>query len=124
VDLRHFLFVGLGGFLGANTRYLFAGATARLSRFGSPAGTLIVNATGSLLLGVFLTWAAARADLPERTRLLIGTGFFGSYTTFSTFANESFLFFDGVGGTLMYILLMNVLCLAGAALGLWLGGQL
>ena len=87
--LETFLIIGLGGIIGANLRYLVS--VWAVGRFGSafPWGTLIINLTGSALLAVFLGWAANRAALDPRVRLLIATGFFGAYTTFSTYANDS-----------------------------------
>lgn len=84
------LWVGLGGFLGANARYLLGGVIA--SRFGTafPLGTFIINITGSFLLGLFLAYAEPRQWLGPSWRLLIAVGFMGAYTTFSTFTYESF----------------------------------
>ena len=77
------LLVGLGGFLGANARYLFSlwisQQIAKNHALSSELGTLFVNFTGSLLLAVFLTWAANRVQLPTQIRLLIATGFFGGF---------------------------------------------
>jgi fluoride exporter len=83
------LWVGLGGFLGANARYLLGGWAA--SRFGAafPYGTYIINVTGSFILGFFLAFAQDRAWVLPSVRLLFAVGFVGAYTTFSTFEYES-----------------------------------
>lgn len=127
-SIRDLLFVGLGGFLGANVRYMLtAWAAVRFEKwFGLaslPYGTLFVNVTGSFLLAVFGVWFAHQARWSESVRLLIGTGFFGAYTTFSTYANESVGLMRGEHGAegLVYILLSNGLCLLAVLLGLWLG---
>lgn len=118
------VYVGLGGFCGANARYwvsLWVNAWIS-NRFGwqAPFGTALVNVTGSCLLAMFLTWASLRANLPDQARWLIGSGFFGAYTTFSTYANESVAllteaaWWHGVA----YIIITNGLCLLGVLLGI------
>lgn len=116
-------FVGIGGFLGANARYLLTAWTDSLlmPRWGSfPFGTLAVNLLGSFGLAVFGLWLGARAGLPPQLRLLVGTGFFGAFTTFSTFANDSMTLLEkgGLGPFLLNVLLNNGLCLLGAMAGL------
>lgn len=83
------LWVGLGGFVGANARYLLGGWVA--SRFGAafPYGTYVINVTGSFILGFFLAFAEDRAWVAPSFRLLFAVGFVGAYTTFSTFEYES-----------------------------------
>ncbi|MCL6649594.1 MAG: fluoride efflux transporter CrcB [Chloroflexi bacterium] len=84
-----YLLVGLGGFLGANARYLIGGWVAE--RFGTtfPYSTLVINVTGSLLLGFFLTLTTERFVADPGWRLFFAIGFLGAYTTFSTFSFES-----------------------------------
>ncbi len=84
-----FLLIAVGAALGANARYL-VGMWAG-SRFGAdfPYGTLIVNVTGSLLLGFLLTLVTGRMRLSPDMRLLLAVGFVGSYTTFSSYTVES-----------------------------------
>ena len=126
------LYVGIGGFLGANARYwlgkLVDGALpAGLSGF--PLGTLTVNTLGSFGLAVFGVWFSARMGLPPQLRLLLATGFFGAFTTFSTFANDSIALLqrDGLAALLLNAALNNGLCLLAALAGLmlaqrWIGG--
>lgn len=119
------LFVGLGGFLGANARYFIsAWVVARVTTlFGLSIafGTMLVNILGSFGLAVFSVWVSQRLNIPENVRLFIATGFFGAFTTFSTYANESIAlfrfgaWFQGIA----YIVLTNGLCLLGVILGLW-----
>ena len=85
--MRALLLVSLGGVLGANARYLVGLWAAR--RWGDyPYGTLFVNVTGSFLIGFVLGLVAARAGNSGEIRLLVVTGFLGSYTTFSAFSYE------------------------------------
>lgn len=87
--LTPFLMIGLGGFLGANCRYLVGGWAA--DRFGAafPYGTLLINVTGSFIIGLFLTLITDRFVVHPSVRLFFVIGFLGAYTTFSTFTFES-----------------------------------
>lgn len=84
-----FLAISVGGVLGANARYLIGLALAE--RFGPdfPYGTLLVNVTGSLAIGFFLTLVTERLSLDPLWRLFFVTGFLGSYTTFSSYTFEA-----------------------------------
>ena len=81
--------VGLGGFLGANARYLLGGYIS--DRWGAvfPLGTFVINVTGSFILGFFLAYAQERSWVAPGARLLFAVGFVGAYTTFSTFEYET-----------------------------------
>jgi len=87
--LNRFILIAIGAALGANARYL-VGLWAG-NRLGAefPYGTLIVNVSGSFLLGFLLTLATERLQVSPEARLLFAVGFLGSYTTFSSFAVES-----------------------------------
>jgi CrcB protein len=80
--------LALGATLGAATRYYTTLWAAENLSLDFPYGTLIVNVVGSLLLGGFLTLANETASVSSQVRLLVGTGFCGSLTTFSTFSYE------------------------------------
>ncbi len=123
------IYVGLGGFLGANARYLLTIWADELmqARWGFfPFGTLLVNILGSFALALFGAWFAARTGLSPQLRLLVGAGFFGAFTTFSAFANESFSLWESQGTTafLLNVALNNGLCLAGVAFGVLFGQRL
>lgn len=83
------LILALGATVGAAARYY--GSLWMADRFGAafPYGTLLINVTGSFILGCFLTLATERLPIGPELRLLVATGFCGSYTTFSTFSYES-----------------------------------
>ncbi len=84
-----YLLIGIGGFLGANARYLVAGwITARLGA-SFPYGTLVINVSGSFILGFFLIFISERL-VHANWRLFFAIGFLGAYTTFSTFSFENF----------------------------------
>lgn len=126
MDVQSFLFVGIGGFIGANLRYGVGLLAGRVFPAATHYGTFFVNFTGSLLLAVFITWAAERVAVPPRLRLLVGTGFFGAYTTFSTFANETVALArqSGTGSAAAYLILTNGLCLLGVLAGVWIANRL
>lgn len=81
--------ISLGAILGANARFLLAGWAAQKFGTNFPYGTMIINLTGSLVLGFFLTLISDRLIVDARWRLLIAVGFLGAYTTFSTYTFES-----------------------------------
>ena len=83
-----YLLIGLGGFVGANVRYLLANWVS--SRWGVtfPYGTLLINVTGSFVLCFLATMLSQRVILNPALRLALLVGFLGSYTTFSTFSYE------------------------------------
>jgi len=121
------VYVLIGGGAGAVTRYLTdRGVTAvrarRLPRSRFPFGTLLVNIVGSLILGIL----SGAADAPQWATLLIGTGFCGGLTTFSTFAVEAVELASAPGaaglarrcaGSVLYVALSLALGLSAAALG-------
>ncbi len=76
------------GAVGAPVRYLVDGFVRDRTGADFPWGTFVVNATGSLLLGL-LTGLGLYHAFPETPRLALGTGFCGAYTTFSTFTFET-----------------------------------
>ena len=121
--LYDYLIVGLGGFLGACARYALGVWAAQRWGPGFPYGTLIINVSGSLALGFLLAATAARFDVDPRWRLLVGVGFLGAYTTFSTFTYESvqLLLAGQLWPGLANLLGSNLLGLAAAVLGIALG---
>ncbi|ERK72490.1 MULTISPECIES: fluoride efflux transporter CrcB [Leifsonia] len=116
------LAVAVAGGLGAVARLVLDGVTRSLVRVNFPLGTTVINVTGSFLLGL-VTGLALANGLPAEWRAVLGTGFLGGYTTFSTASFETVRLaqqrryraaaFNGVG--------MLLLALAAAGLGLWVG---
>ena len=120
------LYISIRAVLGACARYLLSNYIAKLAFSAFPYGTLLINVTGSLLLGFFLIIATERLFVAEHWRLLVAVGFCGSYTTFSSYAFESFALMEQGQWlqTGLNVIGSNILCLgavvAGAALARWI----
>jgi CrcB protein len=84
--------IAVGSAVGGNLRYwLGRYIDARQWPGGIPWGTFVINVTGSLLLGFLAVWLLERSEPARRELyLLLGTGFCGGYTTFSTFEWETY----------------------------------
>lgn len=78
----------VGGATGAPTRYLLDGFVQRRTKSPYPWGTFVINASGSLFLGI-LTGLAMHGDVSASAKTVAGTGFCGAFTTFSTFTYET-----------------------------------
>lgn len=120
--MNAYLWVSLGGVVGASTRYALSRFAAKILTPNFPYGTLIINVSGSFILGLFLVWSTERVLVDPRWRWLLAIGFCGSYTTFSSFAFESIAYFEQ-GHWLLFasnVIANNLLCLlavlGGAAL--------
>jgi len=115
----NYLWIALGAVVGASARYFLSTFVARHYSTIFPYGTLLINITGSLILGFFLIYATERVLVDPRWRLLIAVGFCGSYTTFSSYAFESFALMEQSQWLLvaLNILFSNALCLAAVLAG-------
>jgi len=121
--MEKFLIISVGAILGANLRY-WLGDWA-VQRFGAafPYGNLIINLSGSFILGLFMTLVMDRFLVDPRWRLLVAIGFLGSYTTFSSYAYESVaLILSGQNWTgVLNLFGSSFLGGMAALLGIWLG---
>lgn len=111
--------ISLGAVIGANARYFFSRWVTRHMDAAFPFGTLLINVTGSLVLGFFMIWTTERVLADPRWRLLIAIGFCGSYTTFSSYAFETMAYFEQGHWTLLAgnLIANNLLCLAAVLAG-------
>jgi CrcB protein len=118
-----YLWVGAGAFLGANARY--AVGTRLAVRWGPafPAGTLMINVTGSLAIGVLLVLLTERLAAPPVWRLLLVVGVLGGYTTFSSYTFEALALLEAGAWAraAWYVLGSNGLGLAACYAGMVLG---
>lgn len=87
--MKLYLWVGLAGALGAISRYVLSLLMAMAAPSPFPLGTLVVNLTGSFLLG----FAVGHLRVPEPWRIPVTTGFLGAYTTFSTWTVETVMLY-------------------------------
>jgi CrcB protein len=122
--MQNYIWVAIGGALGTTGRYWLSGLVARLIGETFPWGTLLINVTGSLLIGFFatLTGPDGRVFVGSTGRQFVMIGICGGYTTFSSFSlqtlnlmNDSEWFYAGAN-----ILLSVALCL----IGVWAGYML
>lgn len=120
-----FTFLALAGGLGATVRILLDGAIRSRIKGWYPLGTTVVNASGSLLLGL-VTALALASLVSEEWQLILGTGFLGGYTTFSTASFETVRLLQErrYAAGLANGLGMLVVCAGFALLGLWIGSLL
>ena len=120
------LLVAVGGGVGAALRFLLDGvvkgrvAGSRIAAF--PVGTLLINVSGSLVLGV-LTGLGQAGTIPSAAVAVLGTGMMGGYTTFSTASLETVQLLRSGRSRLAVLngLGMLVVSVGAAALGLWIG---
>ena len=123
-----FVLIGVGGVLGANTRYLVSIWAVRRFGISFPVGTFLINASGSFAIGLLATVIQTTLGNSIEARLLVLTGFLGGYTTFSTYAYESVILFqegenraallNWLGSAVVGI----VACLIGIAIGSLVSG--
>ncbi|KHL03891.1 hypothetical protein LK10_08255 [Sinomonas humi] len=120
LDPRYILLVAVGGIPGALARYGLG--LALPAPGGWPLPTLVINLVGAFILGLLLEALARRGPDhgPRRTlRLLVGTGFCGAFTTYSTFAVESVRLFTA--GRLADGVLYDAATLLGGLVASFLG---
>lgn len=118
--LQNFLMVGVGGGLGAMSRYGSGLALTRMLGAGFPFGTLFVNVIGSLLMGMFMGFIVERSIVSELPRLLLATGFLGGFTTFSAFSLDAVSLFERgeIGLSVVYVLASMLISIAALMVGL------
>jgi CrcB protein len=116
--MLHIIYVGVGGFIGAVSRFLISRYLGNLVP-SFPLGTLTVNIIGSFLLGFIIYSVSFGKNISPEMRDLITIGILGGFTTMSTFAYESFRLFE-LNQMLLFILnitLNLILCIGAVYAG-------
>jgi fluoride exporter len=115
-----YLLVFVGGGIGASLRYTINVACARCISTTFPWGTLIINVTGSIVMGLIAGYLAFKGEASQPWRLFLMTGILGGYTTFSAFSLDTALLYERgeIGLALAYVLGSVVLSIAGLFAGL------
>ena len=119
-------YVALGSAVGGASRYALSMFIQQRASSTFPIGTLIVNVTGSLVLGFVLRYALGSPSVSAEIRALLTTGFCGGYTTFSTFSYDAMtLIEDGdYRRAAIYISASVLVSLVATFLGIAVAGQL
>lgn len=120
--MLQYLWIGLGGFLGANSRYLLQQWAANRWGTAFPYGTMLANIAGSFFIAFFLTLATGKLSISPQARLFVAVGFLGGFTTFSSYALETFSLVgqSGWGVAALNFVGNNLLGLIGVFLGVLL----
>ncbi len=84
-----FAYVAIGGAVGSGARYALTLLVQSRSAGTFPIATLLINISGSVLLGFLMRYGLEGTSVSPEVRLLLTTGFCGGYTTFSTFSYET-----------------------------------
>ena len=125
-EMSIYIAIALGGSLGAISRYWVSTATYAWLGNNFPYGTLMVNVTGSMVMGFLTVVLVQRFDVSDEIRVGLIIGFLGSFTTFSTFSMDTIHWIEtgAVIKALVYILTSVVTCVLGAWMGLISAKQL
>ena len=120
--LLAYFWVGLGGFLGANARYILGNWITARTGGAWPWHTFLINITGGLAIGFILTLLTGRFPGDPAWRLFLVVGFLGGYTTFSSYTFEGLVLLRSGAwiGACAYILGSNLLGLLATLVGLLL----
>jgi CrcB protein len=123
--MRKYIFIGIGGFLGAILRSFIKNIHMFNYNIAMPLDTLFINITGSFMLAFVLTVAIKVLKIDENIQLGISTGFIGAYTTFSTLCKETVRLISGqyYYAAAFYMLMSVLLGLTAAYLGAAAGSR-
>ena len=112
------LLVGIGGAFGGTLRFFLGKCISERSHRVFPVATFLINISGAFLLGLLYS-----AQVDNHTYMLLGDGFLGAYTTFSTFMYEGFTIFrdNARANAIIYVLSTHLIGIAGFIAGYILG---
>ena len=114
-----YLAIAFGGSLGAVSRYWVSSRTYLWLGSEFPFGTLMVNVTGSFLMGLLAIVLTEKIAVPEELRFALLVGFLGSYTTFSTFALDGLQALNN--GLMLKFSMYVLISVTGSLAGVWMG---
>jgi len=116
----NYLLVFIGGGLGSSLRHLINVASTRWLGTAFPYHTLIINITGSLVMGLIAGFLAFKGEASPHWRLFLMTGILGGYTTFSAFSLDAALLYERgeMALALLYVAGSVMLSIAGLFAGL------
>ena len=122
----NYLIVFLGGGIGSMLRHGVNVLSARWLGTGFPYGTLTVNVTGSIVMGLLAGYFAFRGEAAQSWRLFLMTGILGGYTTFSAFSLDAILLYERgqIAQALAYVAASGAVSIFGLFAGLMLIRQL
>ena len=115
-----YLIVFLGGGVGAAFRHFINLAASRMLGSAFPYGTLFINISGSVIMGLVAGYFAFKGDTSQHWRLFLTTGILGGYTTFSAFSLDAALLYERgeVGLAVLYVIASVAISIAGLFAGL------
>lgn len=121
-----YLIVFIGGGLGSMLRHAVNVASARTLGTGFPYGTLTVNITGSIVMGLLAGYFAFKGEASQGWRLFLMTGILGGYTTFSAFSLDAIALYERgeIGMALGYVAASGAISIFGLFAGLMVIRQL
>lgn len=120
--IKNILLIGTGGFIGSVARYFLSAINIKADFFSIPVGTLLVNVTGSLVIGVLTGLSERSTIITAEMRLFLMVGLCGGFTTFSTFTGENMMLIHN--GQLLISLTYTVLSMVLGFLAVFLGYSL
>lgn len=87
--IRNILIIGTGGFIGSVARYFISKLNLNIDFYSIPVGTLLINITGSFIIGFLIGISEKSTILTNELRLFLMVGLCGGFTTFSSFTGEN-----------------------------------
>jgi CrcB protein len=117
--LKNILLIGTGGFLGSVARYFISRLNLSTSFLSIPVGTLLVNVSGSLIIGFLMGFSERSTVLTTEARLFLMVGLCGGFTTFSSFTMENLSLLHN--GQIFQIFLYTSLSVLLGFFAVWLG---
>ena len=117
--IKNILLIGSGGFIGSVARYFISRLNLSTSFLSIPVGTLLVNVSGSLIIGFLMGFSERSTILTTEARLFLMVGLCGGFTTFSSFTMENLSLLHN--GQIFQIFLYTSLSVFLGFFAVWMG---